>query len=97
MPAILKGDQERIQQVLINLVGNALKFTRNGYITVKVDFDHYLGIGKFRVEDTGLGIPETERNKLFTMFSRVGTGEQRKANNTKGVGLGLTICKRLVE
>ena len=83
--------------MLINLVGNALKFTRNGSILISVSYDNYTKMLSFKVKDTGLGIENNDKPKLFTMFSRVGSGEARRANNTKGVGLGLTICKRLVE
>lgn len=62
-----------------------------------MDYDHYTGSAIFKVSDTGIGISENDKPKLFTMFARVGSGEQKRANNTKGVGLGLTICKRLVE
>jgi len=79
------------------LISNALKFTREGKITVRIDLDATDPSKlRFDVVDTGLGIKEEDKDHLFKMFGRCQDQSSRK-NNTRGVGLGLTICKRLVE
>lgn len=85
-------DANRLRQVLINLVGNALKFTPSGSVVVTVDLD---GTNlKFNVRDTGPGISEQDRKKLFREFSQVDSSNTRSFG---GTGLGLAICRRLVE
>ncbi len=98
LPPLLLGDATRLQQVLMNLVGNALKFTASGGIVIEV----YPLPGKtpqqprvlFSVADTGIGIPDDKLEQLFKPFSQVSEGFTRKY---QGAGLGLAICKRLVE
>lgn len=95
MPNELIGDSQRLQQILINLTGNSLKFTEQGSITVslnRADEEHW----KIEVKDTGVGIPENELSYVFDAF--------RQANNLEfttrqygGIGLGLSIVKQLVE
>ena len=95
MPGELVGDPQRLQQILINLTGNALKFTQIGSITVSLncaDDEHW----KIEVKDTGVGIAENELPFVFDAF--------RQANNLEfttrqygGIGLGLSIVKQLVE
>ncbi len=88
-----QGDARRVEQVLINLVGNALKFTPEGgtvRVRVAADSDHLL----FSVIDNGAGIPEEERDKIFERFYQPAT---TPGLATKGSGLGLTIAKHLVE
>jgi Amt family ammonium transporter len=91
------GDESRLRQVLVNLLGNALKFTVSGDVTVRVDItqrrERQLTI-RFSVTDTGLGIPEERRDRLFCPFSQVDSSTSRKFG---GTGLGLSICKQLVE
>lgn len=93
----LVGDPFRIKQVLINLIGNALKFTHNGTISIEV---HLLKSTEkkqtllFSVADTGIGIPEEKQEKLFKEFTQVDTSNTREFG---GSGLGLAISKKLVE
>ena len=83
-------DPAFVRQILINLIGNALKFTRSGYVLVQVE---EWGNGlKFRVEDTGSGIPEEAQTRIFEEFSQV---EQSFAKPVEGTGLGLTISAQL--
>ncbi|GAB6035741.1 hypothetical protein JCM15519_03000 [Fundidesulfovibrio butyratiphilus] len=89
------GDEARVQQVLTNLVGNALKFTTSGGIAVEVtSLPARDGMGRalFTVSDSGIGIPEDKLSMLCSPFTQVSTGYRRKF---QGAGLGLSICKRL--
>jgi len=98
LPRILIGDQARLQQILTNLVGNALKFTHQGHVTIEATMLPLSRPGKcsllFSVEDTGVGIPEDKMHVLFDSFSQVNEGYTRQY---QGAGLGLSICKRLCE
>lgn len=87
-----QGDPSRIRQILLNLVGNAIKFTEKGSVKLHVS-QSKRGL-LFEVTDTGIGIPESAREKLFGMFTQVDTSTSR---NYGGTGLGLAISKRLVE
>ena len=95
VPAILRGDPLRLGQILINLANNAVKFTRHGGITVRVDLDKrkddrlYL---YFMVCDTGIGISREEQEYLFQPFNQ---GDSSTSRRYGGTGLGLTICARL--
>lgn len=90
VPAALLGDPQRIRQVLLNLVHNAVKFTNEGRIVVHVRADN--GMLVTRVTDTGAGIPAEQMNRLFEMFS---PGDSSTARRHGGSGLGLAIAKRL--
>jgi signal transduction histidine kinase/CheY-like chemotaxis protein/HPt (histidine-containing phosphotransfer) domain-containing protein len=97
VPASFRGDFDRLKQVLTNLVGNAIKFTERGHVLIRVAVDAREGDAvtlKFVVEDTGIGISEDNRGRLFGVFSQVDGSLTRKYG---GTGLGLAICKRLVE
>jgi len=101
IPPMLSGDVTRLRQILINLVGNAVKFTEQGEVVVSVEQDLSLasgvsgGIGlHFEVRDTGIGIPRDKQNRLFQSFSQV---DSSIARNYGGTGLGLAISKRLAE
>jgi len=91
------GDASRLQQVLTNIVGNALKFTRSGSVTMEACRLSSTKKGGLRVlfsvSDTGIGIPDDKIIKLFTAFSQVDEGYARQY---QGAGLGLSICNRLV-
>ena len=95
-PPRFRGDAGRIRQVLLNLVGNAVKFTHQGEIVVSVQ-SRLLDSSKseilFSVRDTGVGIPLDRRDRLFKPFSQVDASTNRSYG---GTGLGLAICKRLV-
>ncbi|MDB5025944.1 MAG: response regulator [Mucilaginibacter sp.] len=97
LPVGLYGDGMRLRQVLINLLGNAMKFTHRGEIFLSVTMARVLnnkGIAiNFEIRDTGIGIPEDKLPQLFDAFSQVDSSTTRKYG---GSGLGLAICKRLV-
>jgi PAS domain S-box-containing protein len=97
VPEIVCGDSTRVRQVVINLVGNAIKFTDSGEIAVRVQVESR-GAGdcvlRFTVADTGVGIPEEKRELIFAPFSQADTSTTRKYG---GTGLGLTISTRLVQ
>jgi len=87
-----KGDELRLRQILINLIGNALKFTHTGSITVSAcKKDDCI---TFQISDTGIGIPEAELPFIFDTFRQIDDSSTRKVG---GSGLGLAICKKLVE
>ncbi|MEL7638323.1 MAG: PAS domain S-box protein [Solidesulfovibrio sp.] len=91
LPEVL-GDRDRIIQVLVNLVSNALKFTEHGSVSCRARAEgHYVVI---EVADTGIGIPEPEQHKVFEKFNQIGA---TLTNKPKGTGLGLPICKHIVE
>jgi len=103
VPSIITGDQHRLRQILTNLVGNAVKFTSQGGVTVQVScLKGELIAGTNRrpltlnviVRDTGIGIPPDKFSLLFQPFSQVDTSPRRKHG---GAGLGLAISKRLCE
>lgn len=98
VPRDLEGDPVRLQQVLVNLGGNALKFTDHGEIVVSVDVERRLPNGevllRFSVRDTGVGIPEGELERLFESFTQLDESVTRRHG---GTGLGLAISRRLVE
>ncbi len=104
VPIILRGDPERLRQILLNLIGNAIKFTQKGMISVSVDTEDSSHQGppaalksnkamlQFEVTDTGIGISAATIKKLFDSFSQADTSTSRKFG---GTGLGLAICKRI--
>jgi signal transduction histidine kinase/DNA-binding response OmpR family regulator len=91
----LIGDANRLQQVLLNLVGNAVKFTNSGAVVVHVQKDTATeGSFEFKVSDTGIGISQEQLGRVFEDFSQADSSTTRKYG---GTGLGLGICRRLVE
>ncbi|KUJ63545.1 hypothetical protein AR687_02335 [Flavobacteriaceae bacterium CRH] len=97
LPEMVIGDHGRLNQILVNLTGNALKFTKEGEVTVSVkkvdETDDEYSI-RFSVKDTGIGIPN---NKLKTIFDRFTQAEESTTRRFGGTGLGLSIVKQLVE
>ena len=96
-PEIIMGDAQRLRQILINLLGNAIKFTDKGEVAVDVSSRKLEGNDyeiHFPVKDTGIGIPEDKMNQLFQSFRQVDASTTRKYG---GTGLGLAISKRLAE
>ena len=94
VPYGILTDESRLRQILINLVANAIKFTDQGFVKILVERGSRKDILKFSIEDSGIGIPETKREKLFKPFTQVDDTSSRKYG---GTGLGLVICKNLVE
>ena len=95
--SVFRGDAVRIRQILVNLIGNALKFTEKGEILLKIELfekknDIYLI--RFRVRDSGIGISAEAQDKIFNSFSQADGSTTRKFG---GTGLGLTISKKLTE
>ena len=99
IPKVLLGDETRVRQILINLLNNAVKFTNQGSITLRIvwnyDNNNYAtnqGTLTIQVQDTGIGIAEENLPHLFTAFGQIDT---KKNRNVEGTGLGLAICKQL--
>lgn len=97
VPSRIQGDPGRIGQVLLNLIGNAIKFTQSGSIITRLGLERSASgqtMVKCSVQDTGIGIPDELRKILFQPFTQ---GDETNARKFGGTGLGLSICKRLVE
>jgi signal transduction histidine kinase/CheY-like chemotaxis protein/HPt (histidine-containing phosphotransfer) domain-containing protein len=99
LPDTVRGDGVRIRQVLLNLVSNAVKFTRRGEVRVSLTVGAGAGTGlhilRFAVQDDGPGIPEAARTRLFEPFSQINDSAVQRTE--RGSGLGLAICKHLTE
>ncbi len=95
IPMGVRGDEKRLRQILLNLLGNAVKFTEKGGVVLKVGYDESSKnsrLLRFQVEDTGRGIPEDELREIFQPFQQVGN----VGRSVEGTGLGLSITKQLV-
>jgi signal transduction histidine kinase len=97
------GNYQRLLQVMLNLVGNAIKFTREGGVTISAEVvpkkvnrhnQEFLGMLKISVADTGIGVPLDKQEKLFQNFFQIDSGRSREYG---GTGLGLAISQKLVE
>jgi len=97
VPAVIEGDPHRLRQIIVNLVGNAIKFTEQGEIdfdvSVKSQDDGNVNL-HFQIRDTGIGTPEQKLGTIFEAFEQADTGSTRQYG---GTGLGLAICARLVD
>ncbi|MEJ8302924.1 PAS domain S-box protein [Saccharibacillus sacchari] len=98
VPEVLVGDPDRVRQVLVNLVSNAIKFTDEGGVVVTIEpgffHPHNVLTLEVAVRDTGIGIPPDKQGLLFQSFSQIDPSINRKYG---GTGLGLAICKRLID
>jgi signal transduction histidine kinase/CheY-like chemotaxis protein len=93
LPARVIGDETRLKQVLLNLAGNAIKFTAEGGVAIVVEPGAWPGEVQFKVRDTGVGIAPADHDKIFHEFEQTEAG----ANQPDGAGLGLAIVRRIVE
>jgi signal transduction histidine kinase/CheY-like chemotaxis protein len=92
VPAVVMGDPVRLNQILINLAGNAIKFTEKGSVSIEVSKENQEI--RFAIVDTGIGIPEDKLQTVFESFSQANSSDTRKYG---GTGLGLSISRQLVE
>ena len=96
IPRQLMGDSIRIRQIIINLANNAVKFTREGFVRLSIDYERKSDrevLLKIAVEDTGIGIKQEDMGKLFQSFQQL---DSKRNRNVEGTGLGLAISKQLV-
>ncbi len=93
IPSVLFGDEIRIRQVMLNLINNAIKYTREGSVSVLVTYDRDVQMLQIAVSDTGIGIKEEDLSKLYVSFQRL---DEEKNRDIEGTGLGLNITRRLV-
>jgi signal transduction histidine kinase len=97
VPGAVISDSIRLRQILMNLIGNAIKFTHQGEVTIRVRFDSTTGINnqlRFSISDTGIGIPKDRQQQIFQPFVQVDGSTTRRYG---GTGLGLAIASQLVE
>ena len=97
VPALVCGDSDRLRQVLVNLINNAIKFTDRGEVVIRAWVECHVDqdvLVRFSVQDTGIGIPRDRMHRLFKSFSQVDASTTRKYG---GTGLGLAVSHRLVE
>ena len=101
VPFVIVGDPKRLRQIMMNLMGNALKFTTEGSVTIKITKDaRVIDVPpkavplRFEIIDTGIGMSDEVAGRLFTPFTQADNSTSRKYG---GTGLGLSICKKLVE
>ena len=94
IPSVLRGDEIRVRQVMLNLINNAIKYTHEGSVSIDVSYENGTGMLWFIVTDTGIGIKNEDLGKLFGSFQRL---EEDKNRNIEGTGLGLNITMQLVK
>ncbi|MBO4394788.1 MAG: response regulator [Eubacterium sp.] len=94
IPSVLRGDEIRIRQIMLNLINNAVKYTHEGSISIDVSFDTKIQMLRFAVSDTGIGIKNEDLDRLFGSFERL---DENKNRNIEGTGLGLNITMSLVK
>jgi len=97
VPETILGDPSRLRQIMMNLIGNAIKFTEQGSVILKMNFDQQRDGGgslRFSVKDSGIGIPADKIDSVFDSFSQVDSSTTRRYG---GTGLGLAICRELTE
>ncbi len=97
--SVVLGDEDRLQQIFINIIGNSIKFTHSGEITISEYISSEKNISSedfiiIKVSDTGIGIPEDKKDLIFNSFEQIDIGNQRKYG---GTGLGLSLTKKLIE
>src|SRR5262249_46025740 len=97
LPDLIVGDPTRLRQIILNLVGNAIKFTEKGEVVVRVELEAQEADGlslRFSISDTGIGIPPEKQKLIFDPFTQADASTTRQYG---GSGLGLSISKRLIE
>ncbi len=94
IPSVMRGDEIRIQQIILNLANNAIKYTAEGWMAIRFWFDHTENKLTIQVADTGMGIRTKDKDKLFTSFQRL---DESRNRNIEGTGLGLHITKQLTQ
>jgi signal transduction histidine kinase/CheY-like chemotaxis protein len=94
IPSVLNGDEIRIRQILLNLINNAVKYTEYGSIKVDISFDRNASVLKAVVKDTGIGIKDEDKERLFNLFQRL---DETRNRNIEGTGLGLNISMQLAK
>jgi PAS domain S-box-containing protein len=92
IPPILLSDRQKVKQIIVNLLSNALKFTHRGVVEIAVGFDRVTAMASIAVRDTGIGIAPENQEKIFEDFRQVDDSPSRQYG---GTGLGLAICRRL--
>jgi signal transduction histidine kinase len=93
LPAV-RSDRQKVKQIVLNLLSNALKFTPKGSVTITANYDARNRIVKISVRDTGVGIGEEDQVKVFEDFRQL---DSSPARGYGGTGLGLSICRRLAQ
>ena len=94
LPLTIMGDPTRTQQIILNLVKNAVKFTKKGYVQLCVSYNSPDSTLLFEIRDSGIGIPDEKQNKIFSDYYQVDDSTTREYG---GTGLGLSICRSLVK